>query len=79
MAFRYNAFSEKLTNNPTEAHAQLVGLFEKHECRTADIAEELGTTTVTLWRWIGKLTDQGFPNPGANRRARGKGKKAAVR
>lgn len=80
MAFRYNAFSEKLSKDPASAHRQLIELFEKHECSTTLVAKELDTTSVSLRRWIKRLTDQGYRDPGKNyRRTRGKGKTAAVR
>ena len=72
MAFQYNAFGQKVSSDPTAAHARLVVLFEKHDCSPAFVAAEFGVNRVTLYRWVAKLVALGYPDPGDGiRRMRG--------
>jgi DNA-binding MarR family transcriptional regulator len=74
MSFQYNEFGHTVTAHPSLAHAKLVRLFKKHAGATAEIARELGTTKVTLSRWVKRLVALGFKDPGDGKRRTARGK-----
>jgi len=69
MAFRFTEFGMLLSNNPASAHARLVELFEWHDCNVGVIAKELNTSPVQIRRWVKRLVDAGFDDPGDGERA----------
>lgn len=74
MAFQYNEFGQKVSNDPKAAHAALVRLFKKYAGATSEIAWELNTTKVTLGRWVKRLIAQGYKDPGNGERRVARGK-----
>ncbi len=69
MAFQYTALGRLLARDPAAAHERLQQLFTKHACKVSAVAKDLGTSAVQVRRWIKRLTELGYADPGGGTRA----------